>query len=122
MIFNSNILPMSALFMLYIGLVMGIMYEIILFVTKLTKHNKFVICVLDIIFALALCSAFIFGVQYCNYGKFRLFLLVTYIFAFVIERTTLGDLVAKFINLIYNLVIKLINKGVDKLHNDRKKT
>lgn len=122
MIFNSNILGNSALFMFYVGLCMGVLYETLLFLRKLTNNSKIVTCISDIVFATAFISVFIFGIQFCNYGKFRVFLLATYIFAFFVERATLGNLVAKFINFIYNLYIKLYNKFIKRLHNDRKKT
>ena len=118
MLFNNSILGCSFLFMFYIGICIGILYDIFLYIRK-AYNLKFVTILLDSIFGIVTTIAFIFGLQYCNYGQFRLFLVITYIFGFVLQKTTMGDLVAKSIKFIYNLNIKIFGK---RKNHDRKQT
>ena len=118
MLFNNSILGYSFLFMLYVGICMGILYDMFWYIRKI-YNTKFVTIILDIIFALVYTATFVFGLQYCNYGQFRVFLLLTNIFGFVLQKITMGDLVAKFIKFIYNLIIKIFGK---RKNHDRKQT
>lgn len=91
------------------------------FVLKALKNNIVLTIIFDIIFVLIATVVFVVGLQFCNYGQFRLFLLINYIFGFVLQKISIGDLVAKFFKLIYNLVIKITkNKKVSTY--DTKKT
>ncbi len=111
MLFSSSILGNSCIFMIYVGLLVGIVYEICVCVRKILLSNIAITICCDIVFGIILVFAFFFGINYCNYGQFRVFLLISYLFAFWLERTTIGFLVAKLINFIYNQGRKLLKKG-----------
>ena len=49
-----------------------------------------------------------------NYGQFRLFVCVVFLFSFLLQRNTLGKVVAKFYLSCYNMLNKLINKPKKK--------
>ncbi len=118
MLFSNSILGYSFLFMLYVGICVGVIYDTLLYIRKI-YNTKLVTIFTDIIFASVLTIVFVLGLQFCNYGQFRVFLLLTYIFGFVLQKITMGDLVAKFIKFIYNLIIKIFGK---RKNHDRKQT
>ena len=119
MLFSSSILGYSCLFMIYIGLCLGVIYDVSTYIRKILNNNVIATLIFDVIFGLIATLAFVFGLQYCNYGQFRVFLLLGYVFGFVLQKITMGDLVAKFVKFIYNLVIKLFGK---RKNYDRKQT
>lgn len=119
MLFSGSILANSFVFMMYMGVCMGVLYDILKYMRLVTLKNNFITVVCDIIFATIFVAVFLVGIQFCNYGQIRLFLILTYIVGFVIEKITIGDLVAKFIKYVYNLGIKISKNLAKRLKKEK---
>ena len=112
------------LLMLFCGCVVGIIYEVGFFIRKLIPL-KITIFIVDAIFVVLSFIIFIFAINYCNFGYFRLFLLISFLLGFVIERVSIGFLVAKILEFIYNYFVRKIIlklKTFRGKHFGRKKT
>lgn len=111
---------------LYFGLFSGISKDLCLFILKLVKNNKIVNFILDVVFSLIATILFVICLNIVNFGEFRIYLLLTYIFGFILERKTLGYIVDFIFEKIYNLINKIIKKLINTnffkriLGNDRK--
>lgn len=111
------------LFMVYFGLLSGVFYEVIYFLRK-TLHFKVFEILGDIVFVSSSALLFVFAINYSNFGQLRLFLFVGFVLGFVLERISIGFLVAKFLEFIYNkVVLKIFNalKGLRRKTRGRKK-
>lgn len=95
------------LLMLFCGCVVGVVYEIGYFIRKVIPL-KIITIIVDAIFVFVSFIVFILAINYCNFGELRLFLLISFILGFVIERYSIGFLVAKILEFIYNYFIKKI--------------
>lgn len=95
---------------IYFGILAGIVRDFCLFVFNLFKKNKIVKLILDILFMIIISILFILCLNVVNYGEFRLYLLLSYILGFVVERKTIGYLVDFIFQKIYNLIVKGIKK------------
>lgn len=95
---------------LYFGLICGIIKEIFNFILNLLKNKKVFIFLFDFIFIILFSFLFIFCLNIVNYGEFRVFLLISFILGYFIERKSLGNLVDFLIKKIYNFLKIIVNK------------
>lgn len=102
------------LLMLFCGCLVGVVYEIGYFVRKLIPI-KITTILIDAIFVFLSFMVFIFAISYCNFGEFRLFLLIAFLLGFCLERVSIGFLVAKILEFIYNCFVKKIIFRLKKL-------
>ena len=95
---------------IYFGLLAGIFRDLTIFIFNLLKKNKVVSIILDFIFSIGFSLLFIICLNVVNFGEFRIYLLLSYIFGFILERKTLGFLVDFIFEKIYNFIVKIIKK------------
>lgn len=95
---------------IYFGLLVGIFRDLTIFILNLLKKNKVVSIILDFIFSIGFSLLFIICLNVVNFGEFRIYLLLSYIFGFILERKTLGFLVDFIFEKIYNFIVKIIKK------------
>lgn len=95
---------------LLFGLLSGVVYGIFNMIVLSFKKNIIIKNISDGIFMLIFASIFFYCLNAYNFGTFRVYLLITYIIGFIIERKTIGKLFAKLFLLVYNYNIKLIKK------------
>lgn len=111
---------------IYFGIIAGIFRDLTIFILKLLKNNKVIKIILDLIFSLIFSFLFIICLNVVNFGEFRIYLLLSYILGFILERKTLGFLVDFIFEKIYNFIVKIIKKLSNlkffkrMLGNDRK--
>ena len=96
--------------MFFVGLSLGVIYEICFFIRKLFPLKIFTI-IFDVLFVFISFVVVLFATNFCAYGELRLYLFLGVGLGFFVERVSIGFLVAKSLNFIYNyFIIKLINK------------
>ncbi|GEM_PF-2026302 len=105
---------------LYVGLVVGILYEITIFVCTICKNNIVLRNVFDVLVVFLGGFAFIFALNYAAFGYFRVYHLLTFFAGFIFERASIGFLVAKSCEFVYNKVIKLFRQIRRKCLDSRK--
>jgi hypothetical protein len=91
----------------YVGLIVGVVCEIANFCVKLSKNNCVMRSFLDILIAIFGCFAMIFCINSVANGYFRGFFLLGFVVGIVLERVSLGFLVAKGCLFVYNISIKI---------------
>ena len=114
MLFGGEFNNLAFLSLFYVGCISGILYEITVFLCKITNSKLFLRNILDIFVVLFGGILFIFAINYIAMGKFRVYLLLAFGLGIVIERTSIGFLVAKICDFVYN-------KGIKKLFFIRRK-
>lgn len=105
---------------LYIGLVVGILYEITIFVCTICKNNIVLRNVFDVLIVFLGGFAFIFTLNYAAFGYFRVYHLLTFFAGFIFERVSIGFLVAKSCEFVYNKIIKIFRQIRRKCLDSRK--
>ena len=94
----------------YFGILASFVFEAKFLILKLLKNIKFFQIFFEIV-AMIFCSAiFLFCVLKYNYGIFRLYEIVGFCFGILAEYFSLHKLVEKNLDLIYNFLVKLLNK------------
>lgn len=93
--------------MLYLGLILGIVYELSIFASKILKNIVFR-HIFDAIFVVFAFLMFIVAINILGNGYFRVFFLLGYLLGFWLERTSIGFLVAKIFEFVYNKIRKFI--------------
>ncbi len=121
MLFYTNINNLSFLALFYLGLMSGVLYEISVFVCKITKNSIILRNLLDIVVVFCSGIMFIFGINIVAFGSFRAYLVLAFVFGVVIERTSIGFLVAKVCNFVYNKSIKF-HSFIRRKYFDTRKT
>ena len=102
--------PHLLLTFLILGLVGGVVFDIGNFIKFLFSNKKVPSVILDII-QTALCLVLIYVVNIkFNYGELRLFPFYVFLIAFLLERFTIGKIIAKIYLSCYNFFIKLVKK------------
>ena len=95
---------------IYFGLLCGIVRDLCLFIFNLTKKNKIVSFILDLVFSIIGTFLFIICLNVVNFGEFRIYLLLSYLLGYLIERKSLGFLVDFIFKKLYNFLTKVFKK------------
>ena len=99
--------PLVFLFIFLTGLASGLLFDLANFLLVFVNKNKImkqIFYFISTIFSFAL--LFITNL-FCNFGQFRFFVILTFLFALIIERFTLGKFINKTINKTTNIKRKL---------------
>ena len=94
---------------IYFGVLGGVLYELKSLVTKPFK-TKIINIVIDVVFCVLLAFLFLFSVYFTNYGEIRLYILASFFLGFVLERISIGTMLAKVFNFLYNVFVRLIKR------------
>ena len=89
------------------GLASGLLFDLANFLSLLFNNNKII---KQLFYFLSTISTgfLLFAVNLVtNFGQFRIFILLSFIFALTIERFTLGHLINKFLDKTRKIKIKL---------------
>lgn len=121
MLFYTSINNLSFLVLFYVGIISGVLYEISVFVCKITKNSIILRNLLDVFVVFCSGIMFIFGINIVALGNFRVYLALAFALGVVIERTSIGFLVAKVCNFVYNKSIKF-HSFIRRKYFDTRKT
>lgn len=97
----------------YSGIIFGLIFQIKTFLTNLF-NNKIINFMLDLIFALIGGGIFWIALFKSNLGIFRIFLLLSFLLGFIIINFSIGELVAKFGKVLYNILNRKIEGKNEK--------
>ena len=121
MLFYTSINNLSFLALFYVGIISGVLYEISVFACKITKNSIILRNLLDVFVVFCSGIMFIFGINIVALGNFRVYLALAFVLGVVIERTSIGFLVAKVCNFVYNKSIKF-HSFIRRKYFDTRKT
>lgn len=99
----------DASIMFICGIIIGIIYGI-LNIANFIKSRLYTQIISDIIFSIISVVLYIILINQINSGEIRIYLLLSYILGFFIERITLGKLFAKGYKNVYNYIVKVFKK------------
>ena len=94
----------------FFGIICGLGLSIKKLVSKLARHNKFVVIMTDFVSMLAFSLIFIYAKIKYAYGQFRLFEMLGFCAGIFLEQFSLNNLVEKFLNMSYTLLTKIFCK------------
>lgn len=104
------------------GFLCGFIFDVLHFIHFLCKKNKIVGYALDsigVVFSFAM--LFLTNLNF-NYGAFRMYIFLMFFFALLLQRLTLGKLIAKLETVCYNLFIKFTKLFTkEKKHENKTK-
>lgn len=107
--------PLIFLIIFCAGFVSGLVFDASKYLTFLFNNNKIFQKIFDVV-AVALCG-FVFFVclLYLNFGEFRFYILLGFVLGILIERFSLGLIVAKICHVCYNAFRNLMTKLSSKI-------
>ncbi len=101
--------PIIALIIFLIGFGSGFIADISNYLYFLFNNNKYFRIIIDIITSIICFVIFFISIINLNYGEFRLYLLMLFIIGFLLQRFTIGKIIAKISNWCYNKFKKIIS-------------
>lgn len=122
MLYESLSQPLICVCVLVIGFASGFVFDISNYIIFLCKNNKITKIVFD--FAATICVFAIFFVTIfkLDYGNIRFYHVLIFFVFLVLQRITLGKLIAKFIQVCYNHFIKFFKFIGEQLCQKKNKT
>ena len=107
--------PLIFLIIFCAGFVSGLVFDASKYLTFLFNNNKIFQKIFDVV-AVAFCG-FVFFVclLYLNFGEFRFYILLGFVLGILIERFSLGLIVAKICAVCYNAFRNLMTKLSGKI-------
>ena len=119
MLYETLNQPKLLIIFIIVGFGCGLVYDIGNFIKFLFNNKKIANVILDILeTSVVLSVVFIVNLNF-NYGQIRLFPILIFLIFFVIERYTIGKIIAKIYISCYNLLTKLNKKIWSKLKHDK---
>ena len=119
MLYETLSHPKLLVIFLLTGFVCGLVFDIGNFIKFLFCNKKTTSVILDFCqTALSILIAFLINLK-LNYGEIIFFPVLIVLVSFIIERLTLGKIIAKFIFSCYNVIIKLNKKLWGKINNGK---
>ena len=120
MLYETLSHPYLLFIFLLTGILGGLVFDVGNFVKFLCANKKLPNIIIDFIQTfISLVLLFFANLKY-NYGLFRLFPIIIFLFAFAIERFTLGKIIAKFYHVCYNSLTKFLQKITNRIKRDEK--
>lgn len=102
--------PLIFLVVFGIGFGCGFVFDLRNYIHFLCNKNKIVGIVLDVISSIVCCLIFLLSVLNFNFGQVRFYLILSFILGLILQRFSLGYIIAKFFIWCYNLFKKVILK------------
>ena len=94
----------------YFGILLGIVCDLLKSILTILKHSKIFQIVFDILFSFLAVVLFFVCLNFVNIGEFRIFVLISFVFGFLIEQKTLGFLVDFVFKKVYNFLCLICSK------------
>jgi uncharacterized membrane protein YciS (DUF1049 family) len=114
MIFQSLLQLQVFGFMLFAGMICGLLFEVLLFICALFKNNKYLRFVLQLIYSLMSFGIYFIAVSFCNFGEFRFFTIIATVMGIFIVHFALGYLLSKLLHFLYNFYLKCYSKRIKR--------
>lgn len=111
MLYETLAQPMILFFVVVVGFLCGVVFDIRKFLAKyLCENNKWANLVLDFLATLVVGAIFFLLILKINYGEIRLWQILFFVASLMLERVSVGKLVAKGLSLCYNFFSKKFKK------------
>lgn len=92
------------------GILLGGIYEVGKIIRGIFKNGRIITVIVDLVVFLSSGILFFIAVYKSNFGEIRFFEIAVFFFGFFIERKSIGFLLAKGAQLMYNYCCKIIRK------------
>lgn len=110
MLYETLNQPIICLLLILIGFLSGFVYDISNYIVFLCKNNSVVKIIFDFLATICIFSIFYVSILNLDYGRLRLYHFLIFFIFLILERISLGKLIAKLIDICYNLLTKMFNK------------
>lgn len=119
MLYQTLFQPYLLIIYLLAGFGGGLVFDFGNFIKFLFANKKIPSIIIDFIQTI-ICIFLLFFVNLSfNYGIIRLFSVIIFLFAFSIERFSLGKIIAKFYLVCYTFINKILRKVANKFNRDK---
>lgn len=122
MLYQTLNQPLICLFLLLLGFASGLIFDVSNYIVFLCKNNNITKIIFDFFATVAVSTIFFLAVYFLDYGQIRLFHFVVFFGFLILQRITLGKLIAKFIQVCYNCFVKFFKFVGEKLCKPKNKT
>ena len=119
MLYETLSQPKIFLFLALIGFASGFLYDVSSYIIFLCNKNKVVKIVFNFLATICTFVVFYIAVLVLDYGELRFFHFVTFWLFLSIQRITLGNIIANFIDKCYTFLTKLIQKMLKGLQKKK---
>ncbi len=110
MLYETLNQPTIIFFLFLIGFSCGFLFDLKSYIVFLCRENKIVKIIFDFIFSIFVFSIFYLSVLKLDYGELRLFHFIIFFGSILLQRLTLGKLIAKLFNWCYTKFTNLTKK------------
>jgi uncharacterized protein YacL len=122
MLFETLSQPKIFAFLAMAGFLTGFVFDVSNYILWLCKKNKIVQIATDFLATMISFVIFYLVVLKLNYGSVRLYQIFAFVITFIIQRITLGKIIANFFDWCYNLFTKILQKllkGLQKKKHEK---
>ena len=110
MLFETLLQGKIFLCTLYFGLVCGILLTIKKIVDRSLKNKKVIVIITDVLSFVLSTVLFLICINLFNFGEIRLYEVVGFVTGIILQQISLDKLVEKFLQMLYNIIVKLFAK------------
>jgi len=122
MLYQTTTQPLLCLYLLLLGFASGLVFDVSNYVVFLCKNNRVTKIVFDFLATIIVCAVLFGFVFLFDYGQMRVYHFLIFFTFLILQRITLGKLIAKFIQVCYNYLTKFFKFVGDKLCKKKNKT
>lgn len=97
------------LWLVLAGIVFGLLYEAGLFIRRIFNFNTIITIVTDFVVFCIMGLEFFYAIYFANNGIVTWYEVLGFFVGFLLERLSVGKMLANILNLVYNVVRKLIS-------------
>ena len=102
--------PTILLYLIVGGFLCGFFFDVVNYISFLCNNNKVVKNIFQFLATVFSGIVLLYINTKTNFGQLRIYVFVVFILFLILERITLGKLIAKSMNVCYTLFRKVINK------------
>ena len=122
MLYQTTTQPLLCLYLLLLGFASGLIFDVSNYIIFLCKNNKVTKIIFDFLATTIICTILFGFIFLYDYGQMRVYHFLIFFAFLILQRITLGKLIAKFIQVCYNCFTKLFKFVGDKLCKRKNKT
>lgn len=122
MLYQTTTQPLLCFYLLLLGFASGLVFDVSNYIVFLCKNNRVTKIVFDFLATITVCAVLFGFVFLFDYGQMRVYHLLIFFTFLILQRITLGKLIAKFIQVCYNNLTKFFKFVGDKLCKRKNKT
>lgn len=120
MLYETLNQPIICIILIMVGFLSGFIYDLSNYIIFLCNNNKVIKHFFDFLATILAFLIFYFTILKIDFGNVRFYHVIIFLIFLILQRITLGKLIAKTIQICYNYIVKLF-KLLRRITIDRRK-